>query len=237
MYKGNYCSVIVVAAGSGKRMGTKLEKQFLSIGGMPILARTLQRFESMCAIDEIVLVVPVSHISYCQEHILEPYRIKKVKAIQAGGRERQISVYQGLQKVSGKTNIVLIHDGVRPFISKQDTEKVLDGVIDYGACVLGVPVKDTIKICNAEQWVISTPDRSTLWQIQTPQAFVLDSILKAHRFAMENQILETDDAALAERFGIPVKIIEGSYSNIKITTPEDLLWAETLLKGGIYDIG
>ncbi len=220
------------------KTSAKLPKQFLPIGGIPILAHSLMAFERSELVDEIVLVTGEELRSPC-EKIVHRYHIQKLSTIVAGGQERQASVWNGLQTVNPQTEIVVIHDAVRMFVTEA---MLVDSVREariHGACVVAVPVKDTIKqgvVCHPEEedvsgssgevFVKETFDRNALWQIQTPQTFRCDLIRDLHKRAAALQLQVTDDAMLAEHFGHAVKIVSGSYRNIKITTPDDLLIAE-----------
>lgn len=223
------CTAVIVAAGAGRRMGTAVSKQFLPLGGKEIMAHTVEKFEQAAAIRDIVLVTGQDSLQDVRD-MAQEYGWKKIVAVTAGGRERQDSVYNGLRQVSGDTEIVLIHDGVRPFVTEEIIEDSIQTAAEMGGCVAGVPAKDTIKVVNGEQIAIATPDRSTLWQIQTPQTFRKELILRAYEDAGAAGFIGTDDASLAERSGFPVKIIMGSYRNIKITTQEDLCIAAAFLK-------
>lgn len=229
MYKGFNCSVVIVAAGSGKRMGTDISKQFLSIQNKPVVVYTLEKFSQIDEIDEIILVTKKEFIEYCKNDIVDKYNIKKVSKIIEGGKERQNSVFKGIEAIENKNSIVLIHDGVRPFVKKEHILKTIESAENCGTGVLGARAKDTIKICDKNNMVIDTPDRNFMWYIQTPQTFKYDLIYKAHFMADKEGFLGTDDAMLAERYDIPVKIIEGDYNNIKITTIEDLALSEAIL--------
>ncbi|HHX63104.1 MAG TPA: 2-C-methyl-D-erythritol 4-phosphate cytidylyltransferase [Epulopiscium sp.] len=224
-----YCSVVIVAAGSGRRMGTEVKKQYLKLNGKEILAHTIGQFEKCNRIDEIILVTGEEEVAYCHEYICKKYGFFKIKNIVAGGKERQDSVYNGLLQVSEQTQIVLIHDGARPLIGIEEIEESIEVASQEGACVVGVPLKDTVKICNDNQLVEQTPRRDTLWIVQTPQTFKYDLIMAAYEAGMKNNIVATDDAMMVEELGYPVKIILGRYDNIKITTPEDLLIAKNML--------
>lgn len=219
--------VVIVAAGRGKRMGTEESKQYLQLGGKPIIVHTLESFQAMAFIDEIVLVVGADDIARC--HLwCQQYSISKVKAIIEGGAERQHSVHAGLKQIA--TQWVMVHDGVRPFVSEQAVMRCCHSAERHHAAVLAVPVKDTIKQVNREGVITATPDRQSLWAIQTPQAFRHDVVLEAHEAAERAGMLGTDDSSVVEWNGASVVVAEGEYTNIKITTPEDLPWAELLLK-------
>lgn len=234
MYKGHYVSVIIAAAGMSNRMGSKINKQFIAIDNKPILVHTIEKFEKCKYIDEIILVSKEEELEYCRKEIVKKYKFKKVNNVLRGGKERQYSIYNGLLALSEKTDIVLTHDGARPFIKIEDIEKGIEGVLEYGACVIGVPVKDTIKAVDEEDKVHHTPKRSLLWSAQTPQCFWKDLIKEGYENAIKESIIGTDDSSLVEKIGHDVKMIMGSYDNIKITTPEDLIIAESLFKDKDY---
>ncbi|KRE44372.1 2-C-methyl-D-erythritol 4-phosphate cytidylyltransferase [Paenibacillus sp. Soil522] len=218
--------VIIVAAGRGTRMGTKESKQYLQLADKPILVHTLELFQSMETVKEAVLVVGSDDIERCRTWVLQ-YGITKVTAVVAGGKERQHSVYCGLQELT--TDWVMVHDGVRPLVTADAVRACCAQAEQSGASVLAVPVKDTIKQVNEAGVIVSTPDRRSLWAIQTPQAFRRVLLLEAHERALAEQFVGTDDAMVVERMGVSVTVAEGEYTNIKITTPEDLPWAEFLL--------
>jgi 2-C-methyl-D-erythritol 4-phosphate cytidylyltransferase len=218
---------VIVAAGRGKRMGTAESKQYLQLGGKPIIVHTLESFQAMAFIDEIVLVVGEDDMARCHTWC-QQFGISKVKAIIAGGAERQYSVHAGLKKISAQW--VMVHDGVRPFVTERAVIRCCQSAKRQLAAVLAVPVKDTIKQVNADGIITATPDRKSLWAIQTPQAFRHDIVLEAHEAAEKAGMLGTDDASVVEWHGIDVAVAEGEYTNVKITTPEDLPWAELLLE-------
>lgn len=217
-------AAIIVAAGAGLRMGG-IDKLFADVGGMPLLARTLAAFEACPSVDQIILVASGSNLDRCLK-LVRSYGFKKVTELVPGGARRQDSVQQGLDQVKDSL-WVLIHDGVRPFIDDALIAAGIEAAREYGASVAAVPVKDTIKVVNADHLVRNTPKRETLWAAQTPQVFRIDVIRAAYRDAFGDV---TDDAMLLERLGQPVKVYPGSYENIKITTPEDLDLAECILK-------
>ncbi|MEJ8303102.1 2-C-methyl-D-erythritol 4-phosphate cytidylyltransferase [Saccharibacillus sacchari] len=219
-------SVIVVAAGRGSRMGTKESKQFLELDGQPLFLRAIDTFGRFGATAEIIVVTGAADVERCERYIQEA-ECPLVKTVVAGGAERQHSVYEGLKQVSSPW--VMVHDGVRPFIREEDIGACYEEMQRSGAAVLAVPVKDTIKIVN-DTTIVDTPDRSTLWAIQTPQGFRTEELLRAHEQALSEGVLGTDDSMLAERLGIAVSVAQGDYTNIKITTPEDLDYAEFLLR-------
>jgi 2-C-methyl-D-erythritol 4-phosphate cytidylyltransferase len=228
-----YNSVIIPAAGRGKRMGSKVSKQYLEIGDKPIIVHTIEKFVQSEDINEIIVVTAQEELDFFKNQIISKYNLNKNLKIVAGGKERQESVYNGLKSISHKTDIVLIHDGARPFVSIDEIEKSIQGARRYGACVIGVKVKDTIKVCNDEGYIESTPKRERLWAVQTPQSFQTSIIMNAHKKAEEENFLGTDDASLVERIGYRIKMIEGKYQNIKITTADDLTIGEAILKNSI----
>ncbi|MDR3580423.1 MAG: 2-C-methyl-D-erythritol 4-phosphate cytidylyltransferase [Oryzomonas sp.] len=225
---------LIPAAGMGKRMGASINKQYLQLAGMPIVARTISVFENAPFIDGIFLVTPVDEIPYCREHVVEAHGFRKVLEIVPGGRERQNSVMNGLralQRHAGEDDVVLIHDGVRPLISRELLKESIEVARGCDGALVAVPAKDTIKTVR-DGLVIDTPDRDTLWQAQTPQSFRFGVIFAAHRAAEQEGFMGTDDASLVERRGGAVRIVRGDYRNIKITTPEDIVLAEAFLAGG-----
>ncbi|QGQ93593.1 2-C-methyl-D-erythritol 4-phosphate cytidylyltransferase [Paenibacillus psychroresistens] len=217
--------VVVVAAGKGSRMGSTESKQYLLMDHKPILVHTLEVFQNIAEVSSIVLVIGAGDESRCEQYT-EQYKLTKVSQILSGGSERQASVLKGLRALPLDTNWVLVHDGVRPFVTRRDVLACWQQAIQEGAAVLAVPVKDTIKVVDYAGYIESTPNRRSLWAIQTPQAFRLGDLINAHEQAEADEFIGTDDAMLLERLGSKVAIVEGSYTNIKITTPEDLTWAE-----------
>ena len=229
MEKQKY-TAIVLAAGSGKRMNSKVHKQYLIIQDRPVLYYSLKAFEDS-AVDEIVLVVGKGEEKFCRKEIVDKYGISKVKAIVEGGKERYHSVFEGLKQTSD-ADYVLIHDGARPFVNQDIVRRCMQEVQKYQACVVGMPVKDTIKIADEEGYAKQTPDRKNVWMIQTPQTFSYALIYEAYEEMLKTEdTVITDDAMVLERIkGKKSKLIEGSYRNIKITTPEDLLIANVYLQ-------
>lgn len=230
MYKDYFVSVIIAAAGMSNRMGSKINKQFIAIDNKPILAHTLEKFDKCKYIDEIIVVSKEEEVEYCRKEIVKKYGFKKVTNIVRGGKERQDSIYNGIMALNEKTDIVLTHDGARPFIRTESIEAGILGVIEYGACVIGVPVKDTIKVIDPNKVVHHTPKRDLLWAAQTPQCFWADLLKQGYEYAIDEGIVGTDDSSLVEKIGQPIKMIMGSYDNIKITTPEDLIIADSFIK-------
>ena len=222
-------SAIVLAAGNGRRMNSKTKKQYIMIKGKPVLWYSLFAFEQSKT-DEVILVTSKDDIEYCQNEIVDKYNLKKVKKIVEGGAERYNSVYNGLKEATG--DIVLIHDGARPMDNRKIIEECIAGAESYKACVAAVRVKDTIKISTKDNIIDGTPDRNTLWSIQTPQAFSTSLVKEAYEKMMQDQEKNiTDDAMVVEEYSnFKVKIVEGDYKNIKITTPEDIYIAEMFLK-------
>ena len=229
MEKHKYAA-IVLAAGSGKRMNSKVHKQYLIIQDRPVLYYSLKAFEDS-AVDEIVLVVGKGEEKFCRKEIVDKYGISKVKAIVEGGKERYHSVFEGLKQTSD-ADYVLIHDGARPFVNQDIIRRCMQEVQKYQACVVGMPVKDTIKIADEGGYAKQTPDRKNVWMIQTPQTFSYALIYEAYEEMLKTEDTAiTDDAMVLERIkGKKSKLIEGSYRNIKITTPEDLLIANVYLQ-------
>lgn len=214
---------IVLAAGQGKRMQSKVQKQFLLIKDKPVLYYTLSAFENSPVITDIILVTGKDEIEYCQREIVEKYGFNKVRKIVAGGKERYHSVHEGLQAVAD-AEYAFIHDGARPFVDNEIIERVYGAVKEHKACVVGMPVKDTIKIADEAGFAAQTPDRKKVWQVQTPQTFEFQLIKEAYeKLLIEEPEGITDDAMVVETMtDYKVKLVEGSYRNIKITTPEDL---------------
>jgi 2-C-methyl-D-erythritol 4-phosphate cytidylyltransferase len=223
-------SVVIAAAGKGTRMNMSSNKLYVRIDNMPVLARSIKAFQNCHMIDEIILVVNKDDINYCKRHIIESYGFEKVKKIVEGGESRQESVFKGLNAVSSDCDIVLIHDGARPFIREQVILDSIEAAINYSASCTAVPVKNTIKRSNHEGFIQETLDRENLWLIQTPQAFRFYTIMSAHKKAMEEGFEGTDDGILVERMGILPKLVMGRYDNVKITTREDLAIAEVIAK-------
>jgi len=220
---------IVPAAGSGNRMGRELSKQYLALGGMPLLVHTLNVFERCPLVDALLVVVPPSDVEAVRTEMLPRWSLKKLAGVIPGGKERQDSVRAGIEALDRETELVVIHDAVRPFITVELIENCIRAAAEEGAATVGVPVKDTVKEVGADGRVMRTCDRNLLWLTQTPQAFRRDIIENAHRAAVRDGYRGTDDTSLVERLGIAVRMIRGDYGNIKITTPEDLVIAEALL--------
>jgi len=220
---------LVPAAGSGSRMGAKKKKPYLTLDNKPIIAYTLYKFEQCSLIDETILIVSKGEIEYSRISIVEAFKFKKVAKIIAGGQKRQDSVWEGLKALKSDYELVMVHDGVRPLVTQEILEESIHETANYGATVAAVPVKDTIKIVSKQAEVLETIDRSRVWAVQTPQTFTYDILRRAYEKAFKDGFYGTDDASLVERLGIKVKIIPGSYENIKITTPVDLTLGEAML--------
>ena len=232
----NKTAAIVLSAGRGTRMQSDIPKQYMPLNDKPVLYYSLKAFQES-SVSTIILVTGKEDIDYCQKEIVEKYHITKVAAIVSGGKERYHSVFEGLKQLEGY-DYVLIHDGARPCVDKEIIERSIEAVIQDKACVVGMPVKDTIKVTDEENYAVETPDRSLLWMVQTPQSFSYSMICEAYQELMlrmkegqEDIPAITDDAMVVEYiFGKKVKLIPGSYTNIKITTPEDIRVAEVFLK-------
>lgn len=222
----NKWGVVVVAAGQGSRMGTRESKQYLLLDGKPILVHTLELFQRMDLIGEIALVVGAGDVGRCESWVAE-YGLAKVGKVLPGGAERQHSVLCGLRALTSEW--VMVHDGVRPLVSERAVRDCCNAAREKGAAVLAVAVKDTVKQVNEDGIIVATPQRASLRAIQTPQAFRREQLLDAHEQAEREGFLGTDDAMVMERAGASVAVAEGEYTNIKITTPEDLPYAEFLL--------
>jgi len=219
--------VVIVAAGSGKRMGGQRNKLWLPLAGEPILAHTVRLFAAHQDVDQIVLVV--SEQDYAD--VLQWLNEEAIQlAVVLGGAERQDSVRNGLAALSADCSYVLVHDAARPFVTREQISKMINQVEHDQAVIMAVPVKDTIKVVGSTGIVESTPARESLWAIQTPQAFRMSLLREAHEVAQQSGRLGTDDAMLVEWLGHPVKIMPGSYENIKITTPDDLWLGEEILR-------
>lgn len=235
-------TAIVLAAGQGKRMKSSVHKQYLLINDKPVLYYSLKAFEDSI-IDDVVLVTGKGEEGFCQKEIIDRYGLKKVRRIVEGGKERYHSVAYGIRSINWKCDYIFIHDGARPFVNNEIIERAFDEVRQSRACVVGMPVKDTIKIADADGYVADTPARPLVWQVQTPQVFesglisaAYEKLLSEEEKLLSEGVAVTDDAMVVEYFmNTPVKLVPGAYENIKITTPEDLKLAEIFLTGSMME--
>jgi 2-C-methyl-D-erythritol 4-phosphate cytidylyltransferase len=209
-------------------MGRQVNKQYLLLRDKPVVAHSLLLFQQSSVVNNIILVVPGGEVEYCRETLVVPYGLSKVSVV-AGGKERQDSVFKGLKQVKD-AQVVVVHDGARPLLTNRELENVVNDAMVYGGAVLAVRVKDTVKVVSEDKRILSTPERSSLWAAQTPQAFRQELLWEAYTSAMDKGFYGTDDASLVEAKGYSVRIVLGSYENIKVTTPEDLIIAETILQ-------
>lgn len=232
MINGKSIGAVILAGGHGARMHSSVQKQYMLLGGRPLITYSLEAFDRSSA-DRLVLVVPQGETDYVRDHILPLCNLAREPLIAEGGKERYHSVYQGL-KALGRCDYVLIHDGARPLVTDAIITRAIEGAVSHDACVIGMPVKDTIKMAGEDGCASETLDRSRLWQIQTPQAFSYALVREAYDRLMEEEALQhgvTDDAMVVEKLAHhPVRLVEGSYGNLKVTTPEDMILAEALLK-------
>ena len=220
---------LVPAAGRGLRMGGSVPKQFLSLGGEPLVIQSLRALQAAPVVDQIILAVPPADVEYCEHEIVSRQRFTKVTKVVAGGAERQDSVRQALAQVPSDTEIVLIHDAVRPFVTLRMIAEVVAAARKEGAAIIALPMRDTVKQVRMDGMIERTVDRTPLWLAQTPQAFRRDWIEAAHRKAHVEGVRATDDASLVEWLGYSVTVVEGSGENIKVTRPEDLVIGEAIL--------
>jgi len=222
---------IIPAAGTGIRMGKHRPKQFLDVDGRPLLALTLEKFQVCPAVDTVIVVAPQKDVTYCQREIVEKHRLTKVEKVVPGGERRQDSVRLGIEASGGDYGLVLVHDGVRPLVAPDLIVRVVEAAQKHRAVITGLAAKETVKEIDENALVVKTYDRQKVWLVQTPQVFRYEDILMAHRRAVEEGWEEvTDDALLVEKMGIPVRIVEGSEDNIKVTTPRDLELVNFLVK-------
>ncbi len=229
-----HVSAIIVAAGAGRRIGGVIPKSYLPIAGRPLILRTVDRIFSSQRVAEVILVVSADEIERCRQLLEADISLKgRSYVLQAGGATRQQSVRRGLETISAGTDIVMIHDGARPFVSAALIDRCIAAAVAQGAAVVGLPVRDTIKRVSTDGFVQSTPERAGLWEIQTPQIFQRELIVVAHERAAHDGLEATDDAMLMERMGKPVFVVAGERTNFKITVPEDLLLAEAMIRAGV----
>lgn len=223
-------AAIIVAGGSGKRMGTTIKKQFIKLQEKEVLAYTIEAFNTLEEISEIIVVTGEEDIPKVEREIVEKYRFNKVSKVVAGGKERQDSVYNGLMATDESIKYVMIHDGARPFISKAVLKRAIDKTLECKATIVAVPVKDTIKVIDTETGVVeATPAREKLWAVQTPQSFEKQLLMEAYKEANQRNLQVTDDSMIVEAYGRKVHVVQGEYTNIKITTPDDLVIGESIL--------
>ena len=224
-----FVSAIIPAAGFGERMGATISKQFLMLNGKPILVHTLERFQACEMVQEIIVATQRSSLPLIEE-IKQKYSLTKLKSPVEGGERRQDSIAKALQCVDERAEIVSVHDAVRPFVHLKEITQSIETAKFYGSSIVAVRAKDTMKQASTDGRVEKTLNRSSLWSVQTPQTFQKKILLDAYRFAEKNNLTATDDSFLVEQIGVSPIIVEGSYENIKVTTPDDLLLAELLVK-------
>jgi len=224
-----HVTAIVPAAGGGTRMKAGLPKQYLPLVGVPLLTRTLQVLWASECLDGLILVVPPGDEERCRREILAPFRIS-VDAVVPGGEDRQASVYAGLLHARAETDLILVHDGARPFVTPAVVRAAVTAAAEFGGAVVAVPVTDTIKVADRDGWLVETPERGRLWAAHTPQVFRAGLFREAHALALRDGFRTTDDSALVERLGHPVRLVPGSPENLKITTTADLLLADQILR-------
>lgn len=222
-------AAVFPAAGQGKRMHAGMNKVFLELAGLPILVHTLRRFSQSTQIDYLVVVVAAEEVEAIRTLLRSVPNLKPFQVV-AGGTERQYSIANGLAILPEDTDVVLVHDAARPLVTVQTIDDVVKAAQKVGGAVAAVPEKNTVKIVSSDGTVIKTPPRETLWEVQTPQGFRKELLLAAYQKAKEENFLGTDDSSLVERLHVPVKVVESNYQNIKVTTPEDLVIAEALLR-------
>lgn len=232
MKNKKHCTAVVLSAGQGKRMGASVQKQYIELEGKPVIYYTLKVFQDSEIIDDIVLVVGKEQVSYVKEEIVDYYGFTKVRTIVEGGKERYDSVWEGLKTITEEDGYAFIHDGARLFVNEDILRRGYETVEQYKACVAGMPSKDTIKLVDNDTFASATPERKYVWVVQTPQIFATSLIKEAYAKIMQGDCAGiTDDAMVVEQtMNVPVKLFEGSYENIKITTPEDLDIAKVFLK-------
>lgn len=227
--ENEFCSVVIVAGGQGTRMESRVNKVYIDLMGKTVIERTLDAFEESNMVDEIILVVNQKDIEFCSKEIINN-KYNKIKGIIPGGLTRKESVSNGLGAVSEDSKFILIHDGARPLVTTDVIEQCIAEAMKYGAVSTGVKVKDTIKVVDKDGFVSNTLDRKSLWAVQTPQVFKKEIIFAAHKEANSLGIETTDDAMLVENMGYKLKMVEGSYENIKLTTPEDVIVACAIIR-------
>ncbi len=228
-----HATAIIVAAGEGRRLGGSTPKTYRPLCGRPLVLRTLDQFFASRTVAEVILVVAATEISRCESLLRQDARLgRRPWLLRSGGSTRQQSVKSGLETIDSETDIVVIHDGARPFVTPALIDHCVEAAYEKGAAVVGVPARDTIKVVSHDRWVQTTPARRFLWQIQTPQSFHRAIIVEAHEQAARQRVEATDDATLVENLGKPVFVLEGESLNIKITVPQDWWLAEMLIREG-----
>ena len=223
---------LIAAAGKGRRMNSRISKSFIPVSGKPILAYTIDIFEKCKSIDKIYLIVSPEEKEICHKNVILRYKFSKVQELVDGGDTRQDSIYNGLKALDKDTDIIVIHDGVRPLVEETIIQDSIEEAQKYGAAIAAIPIKDTVKKSDNNFYISKTLNREEIWRAQTPQTFKYDIILPAYHQAYKDKYLATDDAAIVEKYGHKVKLIIGPEENIKITTPFDLIVAEVFLKKG-----
>jgi len=229
-----HVTAIVLAAGEGRRIGGDVSKAYLPIAGRPLVLRTLDRMFAAKTVEKVILVIAANEFERCNAMLRADSVLRSRPCVlQSGGATRQQSAKRGLEKIGAETDIVIIHDGARPFVSAALIDRLVEAAAERGAVVVGLPVRDTIKVVGSDRLIQSTPERRALWEIQTPQVFKRELIVAAHDAAAEkNGVEATDDAMVVERFGKPVYVLEGERTNFKITLPEDVWLAEMMIREG-----
>lgn len=223
-------NIVVAAAGTGSRMKSSTNKQFMLLGNRPVLTYCLDFFEAQPEVGSMVIVCRADEVDYCRREIIQGYRYSKVSAVIAGGPERQDSVWNGLRCLQPKQDWVAIHDGARPLLTVKVFREVFRAARQFGAAIPGLPPKDTLKTVDSQHFVHETLNRAAIVAVQTPQIFRVSDLLKAYELARTDNFSGTDDASLYERYIGKVKVVEGDHQNLKITTPEDLALAEAILQ-------
>jgi len=228
-----HVTAIVLAAGAGRRIGADVSKTYLSIAGRPLVLRALDRMFAAKSIEEVILVVDENELETCAAMLRRDVAlVNRPWVLQSGGSTRQQSARRGLERVDAVADIIVIHDGARPFVSAALIDRLVEAAAEKGAAVAGLPVRDTIKVVGSDGLIQSTPERRSLWEVQTPQVFRRELIIAAHAAAAIKGVEATDDAMVVEQFGKPVFVLEGERSNIKITLPEDIWLAEMMIRDG-----
>ena len=229
MLVDEWVAAVVPAGGRGVRMGSRTPKQFLQLAGVPLLVHSLRVLEASQTIGEIILVVPETDVTACQKELVPAFGFSKISQVISGGTRRQDSVWNGLQAVDGRTDVVVVHDAVRPFVTEAMVQVVVDRARVQGAALVGIPLRDTIKRVGTDGMIEATLDRQRLWSAQTPQAFKIELLREAHQSGQRDNVDVTDDAGLVERLGHPVSIVTGTADNVKMTRPEDLWIGEAIV--------